>query len=70
MKIFIDFVEKWLKKAILIQFMFLLAAQVLLHFDEIVPYLNKAVASEGVIRFLKPAARTVFALFVRSGVNF
>lgn len=63
MKAFMDIVEKWLKKAILIQLMFLVAAQTLLHFDQLVPYLNKAVASEGVIRFFKPAAKAVFSYF-------
>ncbi|HET7656721.1 MAG TPA: DUF5359 family protein [Bacillales bacterium] len=63
---FIDFVEKWLKKAIVVQLLFLFAAQFLLEFDRFIPYLNKAVASEGVIHFIKPAAKSVFGYFAGS----
>ncbi|HEU5139837.1 MAG TPA: DUF5359 family protein [Bacillales bacterium] len=64
---FVKFVEKWLKKAILVQLVFLLAAQVLLRFDYIVPYLNQAVVYEGVVDHLKSAAETVINFFSSSG---
>lgn len=62
----IDLIEKWLKKAIVVQLFFLFAAQCLLEFDRFIPYLNKAIASEGVIHFLKPTAKSVLVFFAGS----
>lgn len=62
----IDLIEKWLIKAIVVQLFFLLTAQFLLSFDRFIPYLNKAIASEGVIDFLKPSAKAVFVFFAGS----
>ncbi|HEX7066420.1 MAG TPA: DUF5359 family protein [Bacillales bacterium] len=64
---FVKFVEKWLKKAILVQLIFLLAAQVLLRFDYIAPYLNQAVVYEGVVDDLKSVTETVITFFSGSG---
>jgi hypothetical protein len=54
-----EWVEKWLKRAIIIQLIFLLAAQILLGFDAIVPYLNKTVSYEGVTHLFQSSARKV-----------
>ncbi|HET7629243.1 MAG TPA: DUF5359 family protein [Bacillales bacterium] len=56
------FFEKWVKKLIVVQLVFLVVAQVLLHFHAIVPYVNEAVVYEGVIDLLKPAAESVMRL--------
>ncbi|HET7578573.1 MAG TPA: DUF5359 family protein [Bacillales bacterium] len=63
MNAFIHMIEKWLIRLILIQLFFMFMAQFLLQFDGLVPFLNRAVRSEGVVQYLQPAAESVFAFF-------
>lgn len=63
MNTFIGWVEKWLKRVIIVQLIFLLTAQILLRFDPIAPYLNKTVAYEGVTHLFQSTTKKVIDSF-------
>lgn len=43
-------IEKWVKKLIFLQLVFLIIAQLLLEIDSFKPYLNKSILYEGVTK--------------------
>jgi uncharacterized protein YpmB len=49
-------IEKWIIRLVVIQFIFLVVAQILMFHRSITPYLNKAVRHEGVIQPVKDIA--------------
>lgn len=49
-------IEKWIIRLVFIQFIVLVAAQVLMSHRDMTPFLNKAVRHEGVIKPVKDGA--------------